>query len=75
MFVAKVSSDLGIDSMYLIPGSASRLTHICLSEDNLLLAYTDGKARLWDVETREFWRSMTSKAVDELLGQGGWFES
>ena len=64
-----------IASLYLIPGSAARLTRICLGEDNLLLVYADGKARLWDVQTQEFWRSMTTRAVDELLAQGAWFEA
>ncbi|KAF8515288.1 hypothetical protein JB92DRAFT_3142882 [Gautieria morchelliformis] len=65
----------GLECLYLIPGSAARLIRICLGEDNLLLVYADGKARLWDVKTQEFWRAMTSKTVDELLSQGGWFEA
>ncbi|KAF8575607.1 hypothetical protein K439DRAFT_1398053 [Ramaria rubella] len=65
----------GLEFLYLIPGSAARLDRICLGEDNLLLVYADGRARLWDVKTQEFWRSMTTKAVDELLKQGGWFEA
>ena len=73
--VARFSSHISIDSLYLIPGSSTRLTRICLGEDNLLLVYADGKARLWDVKTQEFWRSMTSKSANELLKQGGWFEA
>jgi rabconnectin-3b len=74
VIISTLDSNVRLDSLYLIPGSASRITRICLGEDNLLLVYADGRARLWDVKTQEFWRSMTTKAVDELLTQGAWFE-
>lgn len=60
-------------SLYLIPGSSSPLLRLCLGEDNLLLEYVD-RARLWDVKTREFWRSMANDKVTDLLKQGGWKE-
>ncbi|KAL7279647.1 hypothetical protein ACG7TL_006053 [Trametes sanguinea] len=64
----------GYQFIYLVPASAAPLKTICLGEDNLLLLYTDGRARLWDARTREFWRSMSSEKAIELVQQGGWFE-
>ncbi len=61
--------------LYLIPGGPGRLERVCLGEDNLLLVYADDRARLWDVKTQEFWRSMTREKAEELLEQGGWFEA
>lgn len=60
------------NSLYLVPGSASLLKRVCLGSDNLLLIYADRHARLWDVKTREFWRSMGLDKAEELLAQGGW---
>jgi hypothetical protein len=59
-------------SLYIIPGAAAPLCRVCLGGHNLLLIYTDHRARLWDVQTKEFWRSMNLDKVDELLEQGGW---
>lgn len=61
--------------LYLVPGGPGRLERVCLGEDNLLLVYADDRARLWDVKTQEFWRSMTREKAEELLEQGGWFEA
>ncbi|KAK7689913.1 hypothetical protein QCA50_006552 [Cerrena zonata] len=60
--------------LYLIPPSTSSLMKICLGEDNILLYYMDGRARLWDTKTGELWRSLTWPKADELVGGGGWFE-
>lgn len=65
---------LKIPSLYIIPGSAALLCRVCLGGDNLLLVYADHRARLWDVKTQEFWRSMSLEKVDELLDQGGWMD-
>ncbi|KAF5384322.1 hypothetical protein D9615_003314 [Tricholomella constricta] len=62
----------GFQFLYLIPGSAAPLCRICLGANNLLLVYANNRARLWDVQTQEFWRSMTLEKVEELLEQGGW---
>jgi WD repeat-containing protein 7 len=59
----------------VIPGGPSRLEKICLGEDNLMLIYENNLARLWDVKTQEFWRSMTKDVAEQLLEQGGWFEA
>ncbi|KAH9932736.1 WD40 repeat-like protein [Epithele typhae] len=58
--------------VYLVPGSAAPLARISLSEDNMLLVYADGRARLWDTRTREFWRSMSIEKGEELIQAGGW---
>lgn len=60
--------------LYLIPGSSAPLERISVGGDNLLLIYSDGKGRLWDIKSQEFWRSMTREKADDLLEQGGWFE-
>ncbi|KAJ7166355.1 hypothetical protein C8R43DRAFT_985618 [Mycena crocata] len=69
--IAVIAVD-GFHFLYLIPGSAFPLERICLGEDNILLIYADRRARLWDVKTKEFWRSMSLDKADELVGQGGW---
>ncbi|KAF7355313.1 WD-REPEATS-REGION domain-containing protein [Mycena sanguinolenta] len=62
----------GFQFLYLIPGSAFPLGRICLGRDNILLIYADRRARLWDVKTKEFWRSMGLDKAEELVAQGGW---
>ncbi|EJD50966.1 hypothetical protein AURDEDRAFT_112046 [Auricularia subglabra TFB-10046 SS5] len=58
----------------MIPGSPAPLERIALAEDNLLLFYADGRARLWDVKTLEFWRSMARDTAEELLRHGEWLD-
>lgn len=67
-----LSADCHANSLYLIPGASSPLLRVCLGEDNLLLFYANHRARLWDVKTKEFWRSMTIEKAEEILHQGGW---
>ncbi|KAF7767943.1 hypothetical protein Agabi119p4_7186 [Agaricus bisporus var. burnettii] len=62
----------GFHFLYLVPGASTRLESICLGGSNLLLTYADHRCRLWDVQTKEFWRSMSTTKADELLEQGGW---
>lgn len=50
----------------------SPLNRVCVGENNLLLEYEDRHARLWDVGTKEFWRSMTIDKAEELMKEGGW---
>jgi hypothetical protein len=68
-------SDSDFFRSFLIPGGPDRLEKIALGEDNLMLIYSNDMARLWDVRTQEFWRSMTRDTAEELLEQGGWFET
>jgi hypothetical protein len=58
----------------MVPGAPAPLTRICIDESNLLLLYADDRARLWDVKTLEFRRSMDLEKAKELLAQGGWTE-
>ncbi|KAH9983707.1 hypothetical protein BJV74DRAFT_849553 [Russula compacta] len=60
--------------LYMVPGSPAPLTRIWTGGNNLLLLYADDRARLWDVKTLEFWRSMDREKSKELLGQGSWTE-
>lgn len=59
-------------SLYLIPGASAKLELLCLGGHNLLLMYADHRCRLWDVRTKEFWRSMSLEKAQEMLDQGGW---
>ncbi|KAJ7776775.1 hypothetical protein DFH07DRAFT_797695 [Mycena maculata] len=69
--IAVIAVD-GFHFLYLIPGSAFPLQRICLGDDNILLIYADRRARLWDIKTKEFWRSMSLDKAEELVEQGGW---
>ncbi|KAJ3534487.1 hypothetical protein NM688_g7130 [Phlebia brevispora] len=71
--IALVDVD-GCQFLLLIPASVASLQRVCLGGDNLLLCYADSRARLWDIKTREFWRSMSAEKADEMLKQGGWSE-
>ncbi|KAG6827295.1 hypothetical protein H0H92_012460 [Tricholoma furcatifolium] len=64
----------GFQFLYMVPGSSAPLRRICIGANNLLLVYEDNRARLWDTQTHEFWRSMAQEKVDELLKQGGWMD-
>lgn len=56
-----------IFSLYLIPASRGPLRRIFVSGTDILLAYANGKARLWNVETMEFRRSTGLDAADDML--------
>ncbi|KAJ3759980.1 hypothetical protein EV360DRAFT_81604 [Lentinula raphanica] len=71
--IAVVAID-GFQFLYLIPGSPFPLQQIFLGEDELLLTYADQRARLWNVRTREFRRSMSIDKAGELFTQSGWTE-
>ncbi|KAF8984038.1 hypothetical protein BDQ17DRAFT_1260967 [Cyathus striatus] len=71
--IAVIAVD-GFQFLYLIPGSISPVDRVCLGGDNLLVVYADGKTRLWDIRTKEFWRSMGSDKAEEMLLQGGWID-
>lgn len=60
--------------MCVLPGSPASLERIALAEDNLLLFYADGRARLWDLKTMEFWRAMARDKAEELVQQGEWLD-
>lgn len=61
-------------SLHLVPGSVSSLQRVCVGGHNMLLVYSDGLVRLWDIQTTEFWRSTSVDKAEELISQGGWTE-
>lgn len=63
--------DVVSPSLFLIPASMAPLTHIYAGEDSLLACYSDGRARLWDLKTREHWRTMTLEKAEEMVKSGG----
>jgi WD repeat-containing protein 7 len=60
--------------LHVIPGSSAHIHRIAIGEDNLLLFYSDGRARLWDMKSLEFWRSMDVNKAEELVADGRWFD-
>ncbi|TFK27655.1 hypothetical protein FA15DRAFT_635254 [Coprinopsis marcescibilis] len=62
----------GFQFLYTIPGSPSPLKSLSLCANNLLLIYGNSLARLWDVQAKEFRRSMSSDKAAELLGHDDW---
>ncbi|KAI1788856.1 WD40 repeat-like protein [Ganoderma leucocontextum] len=69
--IAVIALD-GYQFVYLVPASAAPLQRVCLREDNLMLVYGDGRARLWDTRSREFWRSMSTEKAEEMMQEGEW---
>jgi hypothetical protein len=61
-------------SLYLIPASRAPLRRIFIGGKDILLAYANGKARVWNVETMEFRRSTGIDAAAEMLQTGSWSE-
>lgn len=63
-----------VASLYIVPGAPAPLAKIYVGGNNLLLLYADDRARLWDVKTLEFWRSMDIEKAKGLLAEDGWTE-
>jgi hypothetical protein len=63
-----------INRLFLIPASRVPLRRIFIDDRNILLAYANGKARVWNVETCEFRRSTGLDAAEEMLQSGTWVE-
>lgn len=63
-----------MDELFLIPAARAPLTRIFVGGHNVLLAYENAKARVWNVETREFRRSTGLDAADDMLQIGEWVE-
>lgn len=55
--------------LYLIPGADAPLEKVYVGEDKILLIYLDGRARLWNAGTGEFWGTMTRDKAQEM-GRG-----
>ncbi|TFY53289.1 hypothetical protein EVJ58_g9531 [Rhodofomes roseus] len=69
--IAVIAVD-GYQFVFLVPTSSAPLKQIHIGGNSLILLYCDGRARLWDSKTQEFWRSMNADRTDEMLRQGGW---
>jgi len=60
--------------LYLIPASRAPLRRVFLDSKNVLLAYANGKARVWNYLTGEFRRSTGLEAGEDMLASGEWVE-
>lgn len=58
--------------LFLIPAARSPLCYIYLGNSDILLAYANGKARVWNTETQEFRRSTGLDAAEDMLQAGNW---
>ncbi|TXT16045.1 hypothetical protein VHUM_00548 [Vanrija humicola] len=63
-----------MDQLFLLPASRAPLARVFVGGHNILLAYANAKARVWNVETREFRRSTGLDAADDMVSQPGWAE-
>jgi hypothetical protein len=63
-----------MDELFLLPAARSPLTRIFVGGNDIMLAYINGKARVWNVETREFRRSTGFDSAEDMLGNGTWTE-
>lgn len=61
-----------MEQLFLIPAARSPLRHIYLANTDILLAYANGKARVWNTETQEFRRSTGLDAAEDMLQAGNW---
>jgi hypothetical protein len=60
--------------LYLIPASRAPLRRVFLDGKDILLAYANGKARVWNTGTCEFRRSTGLDAGEDMLSSGEWME-
>ncbi|WVF68617.1 hypothetical protein IAT40_003387 [Kwoniella sp. CBS 6097] len=63
-----------MDDLFLIPASRTPLRRVFIESKDILLAYANGKARVWNTNTQEFRRSTGLDAADDMLGTGDWAE-
>lgn len=57
---------------YLIPGSRHAVEMVLLSDKDLMIAYSSGKTRVWDLETLQFRRSTGIEAAEESMVNRSW---
>lgn len=57
---------------YLIPGSRHAVEMVLLSDKDLMIAYSSGKTRVWDLDTLQFRRSTGIEAAEESLVNRTW---
>ncbi|WWC65680.1 uncharacterized protein I303_108301 [Kwoniella dejecticola CBS 10117] len=63
-----------MNHLFLIPASRTPLRRIFIQEKDIMLAYANGKARLWNTQTQEFRRSTGLDAAEDMLQNGDWAE-
>nr|XP_019043333.1 hypothetical protein I302_07908 [Kwoniella bestiolae CBS 10118]OCF22263.1 hypothetical protein I302_07908 [Kwoniella bestiolae CBS 10118] len=63
-----------MDDLFLIPASRTPLRRIFIEQKDILLAYANGKARVWNTQTQEFRRSTGLDAAEDMLQSGDWAE-
>ncbi|KAK6908897.1 hypothetical protein I203_102903 [Kwoniella mangroviensis CBS 8507] len=63
-----------MDDLFLIPASRTPLRRIFIEQKDILLAYANGKARVWNTQTQEFRRSTGLDAAKDMLQDGDWAE-
>ncbi|KAL7423894.1 hypothetical protein Q5752_001479 [Cryptotrichosporon argae] len=61
-----------MDPVFLIPAARAPLRNVFISHPDILLAYANGKARVWNVETQEFRRSTGLDAAEDMLQSANW---
>jgi hypothetical protein len=61
-------------SLFTIPAARAPLRTVFVGGRDVMLVYANGKARVWNVETREFRRSTGLDAAEEMLQVGDWAE-
>lgn len=60
--------------VHTIPGSRAQLHRVFIGWHNILVTYTNGKARVWNTDTGEFRRSTGLDAAEEMVKEGEWEE-
>lgn len=63
-----------MEELFLLPAARAPLARVFLGEQDIMLAFENGKTRVWNVETREFRRSTGFDSAEEMLNSGGWTE-
>jgi hypothetical protein len=62
------------DRLYIIPASRAPVRRVFFDNKDILLAYANGKARVWNHQTCEFRRSTGLDAAEDMLSDGAWEE-
>lgn len=63
-----------MDELFLLPAARAPLTRIFVGGRDILLAYENSKARVWNVETKEFRRSTGLDSAEDMMSTPGWAE-
>jgi len=61
-------------SLYVIPGSEFPIHRAIAQKDDLIIIFSHGRARVWNLVSGEFRRSTSVDAAAEMLATGEWLE-